>query len=80
MVAGGQVTGCPSMIGYRLVRSNEVGKQLPVTVIQWYDGMLLKYSITTNNLNYFELSMITPIHITYSPTYPSVETGDMHRY
>ena len=22
--------------------------------------------------------MIIPIHITYSPTYPSVETGDMH--
>ena len=26
------------------------------------------------------LSMINPVHITYSPTYPSVETGDMHRY
>ena len=24
--------------------------------------------------------MINPIHITFSPTYPSVETGDMHRF
>ena len=33
MVQAGQVTGCPPMIGYCLVRSNEVGKSLPVTAI-----------------------------------------------
>ena len=44
--------------------------------------MLINYMIIHHTLTYWGiiLSMINPIHITYSPTYPSVETGDMHRY
>ena len=44
--------------------------------------ILINYMIIHHTLTYWGiiLSMINPIHITYSPTYPSVETGDMHRY
>ena len=44
--------------------------------------ILITYMIIHHKWTYWGiiLSMINPIHITYSPTYPSVETGDMHRY
>ena len=44
--------------------------------------ILINYMVIDHTLTYWGiiLSMINPIHITYSPTYPSVETGDMHRY
>ena len=44
--------------------------------------LLIYYMIIHQTLTYWGiiLSMINPIHTTYSPTYPSVETGDMHRY
>ena len=46
------------------------GKILPI---------LINYMVIHHTLTYcgIILSMINPIHITYSPTYPSVETGDM---
>ena len=44
--------------------------------------ILISYKVVHHTLTYRRilLSMITPIHTTYSPTYPSVETDDMHRY
>ena len=44
--------------------------------------ILINYMAIHHTLTYWGiiLSMITPIHITCSPTYPSVETGDMHHY
>ena len=44
--------------------------------------ILINYMVIHHTLTYLGiiLSMINPIHITYSPTYPSVETDDMHRY
>ena len=51
-----------------------------------YDGqmlpILINYMVIHHTLTYWGiiLSMINSIHITYSPTYPSVETDDMHRY
>ena len=49
------------------------GQMLPI---------LIYYMIIHHTLTYWRiiLSMINPIHITYSHTYPSVETGDMHHY
>ena len=49
------------------------GQMLPI---------LITYMIIHHTWTYWGiiLSMINPIHITYSPTYISVETGDMHRY
>ena len=43
---------------------------------------LINYMVIHHTLTYsgIILSMTNPVHITYSPTYPSVETGDMHRY
>ena len=54
--------------------------------VQSDDGHMLRilsnYKVIRHTLtNWNEiLPMITPIHITYSPTYPSVETDDMHHY
>ena len=44
--------------------------------------ILNNYMLIHHTLTYWGiiLSMINPVHITYSPTYPSVETHDMHRY
>ena len=44
--------------------------------------ILINYMVIHHTLTYWGiiLSMINPIHITHSPTYPSVETADMHRY
>ena len=44
--------------------------------------ILLNYMVIHHALTYrgIILSTINPTHITYPPTYPSVETGDMHRY
>ena len=44
--------------------------------------ILINYIVMHHTLTYWGLirSMINPIHIIYSPTYPSVETDDMHRY
>ena len=44
--------------------------------------ILINYMVIHHTLTYWGiiLLMINPVHITYSPTYPSVETGDMHRY
>ena len=44
--------------------------------------ILINYMVIHHKLTYWWiiLSMINPIHITYSPTYPSVETDNMHRY
>ena len=44
--------------------------------------ILISYKVIHHTLTYrgIILSMITPIHITYSPTYPSVETDDMHHH
>ena len=49
------------------------GQMLPI---------LINYMIIHHTLTYWGiiLSMINHIHITYSPTYPSVEIGDMNRY
>ena len=49
------------------------GQMLPI---------LINYMVIHHALTYWLiiLSMINPIHITYFPTYPSVETDDMHRY
>ena len=44
--------------------------------------ILISYKVIHHTLTYrgIILSMITPIHITYSPTYLSVETDNMRRY
>ena len=44
--------------------------------------ILINYMVIHHTLTYWGiiLSMMNAIHITYSPTYPSVKTGDMHRY
>ena len=44
--------------------------------------ILINYMVIHHTLTYWGiiLSMINPMLITYSPTYPSVETDDMHRY
>ena len=49
------------------------GQMLPI---------LINYVFIHHTLTYWGiiLSMINPIHITYSPTYISVETDDMHCY
>ena len=49
------------------------GQMLPI---------LINYMVIHHTLTYWGiiLSMINPTHITYFPTYPSVETDDMHRY
>ena len=43
--------------------------------------ILISYKVILHTLTFkgIILSMITPIQITYSHTYPSVETDDMHR-
>ena len=42
--------------------------------------ILISYKVIHHTLtnNGIIVTMITPIHITYSNTYPSVETDDMH--
>ena len=49
------------------------GQMLPI---------LINYTVIHHTLTYWGiiLSMINPIHITYSPTYPSVETDDIRIY
>ena len=44
--------------------------------------ILISYKVIHHTLTYRGIiqSMITPIQITNSPTYPSVDTDDMHRY
>ena len=44
--------------------------------------ILINYMVIHHTLTWWGiiLFMINPIHITYSPTYPSLETDDMHRY
>ena len=44
--------------------------------------ILINYMVIHRTLTYWGiiLPIINPMHITYSPTYPSVETDDMHGY
>ena len=43
--------------------------------------ILINYMVIHHTLTYWGIILlINPVHITYSPTYPSVETGDMRHY
>ena len=43
--------------------------------------LLNNYKVIYHTLTLKEFFyMIIPMHVTYSPTYPSVETADMHHY
>ena len=60
--------------------SNEcgyAGHMLPILICYKVIHHTLTY---TGIITYNYTPNYTPIHITYSPTYPSMKTDDMHRY
>ena len=69
-----------------MIQTTQPKNYLKYTNVFGYAGhmlpILINYKVIHHTLTYsgIILSMIIPIHITYSPTYPSVETDDMHRY
>ena len=68
------------------IQTIQLKKYLKWTSAFEYNGhklpILITLKVIRHTLTYWKITlpMIIPIHITYSLTYPSIETADMHHY